>query len=85
MGEDDVLACVVLTTPDSVTVDELFDFFQCELPYYAVPRYLQLRDSLPVNALGRILKHELRAEGLTEVTIDVEARGLSVARERRRG
>lgn len=85
LGEDDVMACVVLDPPNSATVEELFEYFKRELPYYAIPRYLQLRECLPVNVMGRILKHELRSQGLTADTIDLEARGLVVSRAERRG
>ena len=66
------------------TPEELFHHFQAELPYFAVPRYVELRPALPKNAVGRVLKHELRAAAVTPGTWDLEALGLTVGREGRR-
>ena len=85
--EDDIKACVVpLTgagTPE-LTPDELFGFLAGTLPYFAVPRYVELVPELPRNALGRVLKHELRDRGVTPATWDFEKLGLTVERDRRR-
>jgi crotonobetaine/carnitine-CoA ligase len=84
--EDDIKACVV-PRPDQaeLTPDELFEFFSGELPYFAVPRYVELVPELPRNAVGRVLKHELRARGVTPATWDFDKLGLAVGRDRRRG
>jgi carnitine-CoA ligase len=84
--EDDIKACVVPVAGEpELTPGELFDFFSDGLPYFAVPRYVELVPELPKNALGRILKHELRARGVTAATWDFEKLGLAVDRDRRRG
>jgi crotonobetaine/carnitine-CoA ligase len=85
LGEDDVKACVVATPGATLEPDELFEFFKTTLPYFAVPRYVQLREALPANALGRVMKHVMRSEGVPEGTWDFEALGLTVARTERRG
>jgi crotonobetaine/carnitine-CoA ligase len=71
--------------PSELTPDELFEFFADALPYFAVPRYVELVPELPKNALGRVLKHELRARGVTPATWDFEKLGLVVDHDRRRG
>jgi carnitine-CoA ligase len=83
--EDDIKACVVPGGSAELTPEALFDFFAATLPYFAVPRYVEVVPALPKNALGRVLKHELRAAGVTPATWDFEHLGLSVDRERRRG
>jgi len=84
--EDDIKACVVAAAGSSeLTPDELFGFFSEQLPYFAVPRYVELVPELPKNALGRVLKHELRARGVTPATWDFDKLGLVVDRDRRRG
>ena len=82
--EDDIKACIVLAPEVETTPDELFAHFEKELPYFAVPRYVELIPALPKNAIGRVLKHELRAAGVTPGTWDLEALGLTVARDARR-
>lgn len=83
LGEDDIKACLVV---DGATIDyaELFDFFKNNLPYFAIPRYVELRSELPKNGVGRVLKHRLRAEGITEATIDLSRLALTVTTADRR-
>ncbi|HVW34372.1 MAG TPA: hypothetical protein VHL53_17695, partial [Acidimicrobiia bacterium] len=77
--EDDIKACVVLRPGAADPApDELFAFFADRLPYFAVPRYVELVAALPKNTLGRVLKHELRARGVTGATWDFEELGLRV-------
>jgi crotonobetaine/carnitine-CoA ligase len=82
--EDDIKACVVLVPGAETTAEELFAYFEAHLPYFAVPRFVELVPALPKNAIGRVLKHELRSAGVTPATWDLEALGLSVSREARR-
>lgn len=82
--EDDIKACVVLVPGAETDPGELFAHFEKELPYFAVPRYVELVPALPKNAIGRVLKHELRAAGVTPATWDLEALGLTVSRDARR-
>src|SRR5581483_7856163 len=82
--EDDIKACLVLAQGQETTAEELFGWFEARLPYFAVPRYVELLPALPKNAIGRVLKHELRAAGVTAATWDLEALGLTVDRGARR-
>ena len=84
MTEDDIKACVVLTAGEATSPEELFEFFRARLPYFAVPRYVEVVDSLPKTATMRVQKHLLRSAGLTSRTWDFEALGLHVAPEQRR-
>ena len=63
LGEDDVMVCVVATDGADFDVFAFMDFCCDRLPYFAVPRYVDVVDELPKNAVGRVLKHELRARG----------------------
>jgi crotonobetaine/carnitine-CoA ligase len=82
MTEDDIKACIVVTT--EIASDELFSFFREKLPYFAIPRYVEVVDELPKTATMRVQKHLLRDAGVTETTWDFEALGLTVARDDRR-
>jgi crotonobetaine/carnitine-CoA ligase len=82
--EDDIKACLVLEPGAEVAPEELFEFFRENLPYYAVPRYVEFVGALPTNAVGRVQKHKLRAQWNTSDTIDLQELGLVVAREDRR-
>jgi crotonobetaine/carnitine-CoA ligase len=84
VGEDDIKACLVLDRePPEISV--LFDYFKTNLPYFAIPRYVEYLDHLPRNAVGKVQKHQLRVRGVTAETLDLEALGYGVVRAERRG
>ena len=82
LGEDDIKACIVTASP--IEPAELFDFFKSNLPYFAIPRYIDFLDALPRNGVGRVLKHKLRDAGNNSETWDFEAMDLTVAKQERR-
>lgn len=84
LTEDDIKACIVLAEGAEITPHELFGFFEKSLPYYAVPRYVEVMDELPVNAVSRVQKHRLRERGNGPGTWDFQALGLDVRRDNRR-
>ena len=84
MTEDDIKACVVLEPGQSVEPGELFAFFKGKLPYFAIPRYVEVMPELPKNATLRVMKHLLRERGVTDETWDFDALGLSVDKAERR-
>ena len=70
IGEEDVMACVMLKPGESLSAEELLGHCIGNMPYFAVPRYLEFLDALPRNPVGRVLKHELRSRGVTPETFD---------------
>jgi crotonobetaine/carnitine-CoA ligase len=80
LSEDDIKATIVLREGASATEEDILRWSMGQLPYFAVPRYIEFRDDLPRNAVNRVLKYELRAEGVTAKTWDREAAGIKVTR-----
>ncbi|WP_037078341.1 AMP-binding protein [Pseudonocardia spinosispora] len=83
LGEDDLKAWIVTAEGARFTAPELHEFLAAELPYFAVPRYVQFTPALPVNALGRVQKFRLREQDNTDAW-DFDSLGLVIARDRRR-
>jgi crotonobetaine/carnitine-CoA ligase len=83
LGDDEIKACLVLSENAGLSAVEFFEFIRDKVPYFAVPRYVDVRDSLPVNALERVMKHVLRAEGVRAGTWDLVKDGLVIARDER--
>ncbi|CUU54858.1 crotonobetaine/carnitine-CoA ligase [Parafrankia irregularis] len=77
LTEDDVKVTAILTPDATLTEEELFRWCVDALPYFALPRYIEFRAELPRSPVGRVLKRELRAEGVTAGTWDVEAAGIT--------
>ena len=78
MTEDDVKVTAVLRPGVSVTEEALCRWSIDLLPYFAVPRYIEFRKELPRSPVGRILKYELRDEGVTPATWDREASNIQL-------
>lgn len=80
-SEDDVKLTATLR-PDGppLTEEELCRWAIDRVPYYAVPRYYEFRDDLPRNSSGRVLKYELRDQGVTPTTFDMEKAGIKIQR-----
>jgi long-chain acyl-CoA synthetase len=57
-----VKACVVLKEGSSVTEAELVAHCKTGLAPYKIPRQVELRDNLPMSAVGKILYRVLREE-----------------------
>ena len=63
-GEEEVKLAVVALPGESLTADELWAYCDAELPAFMVPRYLEIRVSLPKTPTERVQKFVLREEGL---------------------
>lgn len=79
-GEDELMVAVVPIEGRSLEARELLDHCQELLPYFAVPRYVSFRDSIPKNASQRIQKFKLREQGVTPDAFDRVAAGYVVKR-----
>jgi HIP---CoA ligase len=57
------MAFVVLRPDAQTTTDELAAWCRSEMANYKAPRYVEIVDELPLNAMGKVLKYELRDRG----------------------
>jgi crotonobetaine/carnitine-CoA ligase len=72
LQEDDLKVTAKLKPDAVLTEEDLCRWLVDRVPYYAVPRYIEFRPELPVNPQGRVLKFQLRDEGATPTTWDIE-------------
>lgn len=79
-GEDDVKVTAILRDGASLKAEDLFRWSTDVVPYYALPRYIEFRTSMPKNPQGRVLKYQLRDEGKTSDTWDWEETDIKVAK-----
>jgi crotonobetaine/carnitine-CoA ligase len=81
LSEDEIKLVVVLKPEQTETPEQILDFCQGKMAYYAVPRYVEFRDSLPKTGTHRIEYSVLKQEGITPRTWDREAAGYVVSRD----
>jgi crotonobetaine/carnitine-CoA ligase len=77
LTEDDLKVTATLREGSSLLPEELFEWCVERLPYFALPRYIEFRSELPRSPVGRVLKRELRDQGVTATTWDAEAAGVT--------
>jgi crotonobetaine/carnitine-CoA ligase len=80
-GEEMIKVTLVVRAGHSLSHEDLCRWSMDHLPYFAVPRYYEVRDSLPKTPTGRVQKFVLRDEGCTAATWDAWAVGL-IAKKR---
>ena len=80
LTEDDLKITATRAEGSALTEAELFRWCIDELPYFALPRYIEFRDELPRSPVGRVLKRELRDEGVTTETWDADESGITYAK-----
>jgi crotonobetaine/carnitine-CoA ligase len=80
LAEDEVMATVVLRPGSSVDPLELIVHCEPRLAYFAIPRYLEFAQELPLTENGKVRKQELRARGVTSRTWDRDSSGYRLRR-----
>jgi carnitine-CoA ligase len=80
LGEDDILVVVTLRPHAALDYAGLLDFCSARMPYFCVPRYLEVVDELPKNIIGRVRKDVLRSRGLSAAVWDRERHGYVLSR-----
>jgi crotonobetaine/carnitine-CoA ligase len=80
LGEDDILLLVTVQPGAVLDYAELLDFCGAQMPYFSVPRYVEIVSELPKTVIGRIRKDVLRAQGVGPAAWDRETHGYIVSR-----
>ncbi|WP_017672759.1 AMP-binding protein [Blastomonas sp. AAP53] len=80
-SEDEVMVVVAPVPGRSIDCRVLAEFLIETMPYFMVPRYFRVLDELPKTPSAKVLKTDLRKQGVTSDTWDREAAGLRVRRE----
>lgn len=64
LTEEEVKAVVVLQPGMSLSPEDFTQHCIDNMPYFAVPRYVEFVSDLPRTPSGKVLKHELRSAGI---------------------
>lgn len=82
LAEDEVMVIVAPVAGREVDPAGLIAFLRPRMAYFMIPRYVRVLPVLPKTPSNKVLKHELRAEGITPDTWDREAHGIRLKGER---
>ena len=80
LAEDEVMAAVVVRPGHRVEPAELCRFAEPRLAYFALPRYIDVVDALPLTETGKVRKAALRERGIGPHTWDAEGAGIATGR-----
>jgi len=78
VGEEEVKAVVVLKEGQKATEEELIRWCEPRMAYFAIPRYIAIRSSLPKTPSERVEKFKLKSEGVTADCWDREKAGIQI-------
>ena len=59
---EEIMACIILKEPGSVTVEEMTDYIKASMARHKVPKYIEFVDAFPMNAAGKVLKYKMRQD-----------------------
>lgn len=73
LGEDEVMACIVLRQGQSITAEEIIDWCKDRLAAFKLPRFIQFRESLPKTSTQRVAKPILKKDpSLVTEAVDLD-------------
>jgi crotonobetaine/carnitine-CoA ligase len=81
-SEDEVMAVIAPVPGATIDPVSLCEFLAARMPYFMVPRYIRILPELPKTPTAKVMKAELRNEGITPDTWDREQAGLRLKKER---
>lgn len=70
LAEDEVMAALVVRDGERIDPAELLAYCESRLPYFALPRYVDLLPDLPRTENGKVQKYKLRERGVSAITWD---------------
>ena len=74
------LKAFIVAPGGGLTQADVISHCKARLEDVMVPRQVEFRDDLPRNPVGRVLKYQLRDDGVTPTTWDREAAGVTFER-----
>ncbi len=80
VGEEEVKAVVVLKPNEVITEEELVRWCEPRMAYFAIPRYIAIREDLPKTPSERVEKFKIKTEGITSDCWDREEAGIELKR-----
>ncbi len=67
---EEIMAVVILKEGETMSEQELKDFVGAGMARHKVPRYVEFVDAFPMNAAGKILKYQMRADAVKKLGLE---------------
>ncbi|MFQ5829538.1 MAG: AMP-binding protein [Candidatus Methylomirabilia bacterium] len=83
-GEDEIKACLVLSEGAELVPEEFVAWCEEKLPYFAVPRYVEILSALPKTPSNKVQKYLLRQTAVTATIWDRVGAGYQLKEEVRK-
>lgn len=80
LGEDEVRVFVIPRTGHSLDAEQLFLHCRDQMPYFMVPRYIDIVTEFPRTPTAKIEKYKLRKAALTDTTWDCVKHNWKIAK-----
>jgi crotonobetaine/carnitine-CoA ligase len=81
-SEDEVMVVLAPVPGREIDLTALSKFLIDRMAHFMVPRYFRVLDTLPKTPSNKVLKGDLRKDGVTADTWDREAAGIKVKRRK---
>ena len=81
-SEDEVLVVVAPVAGIEIDPVALIEFLRPRMAHFMIPRYIRVLPELPKTPSNKVMKHELRQEGVTADTWDRERAGIRIKSDR---
>jgi crotonobetaine/carnitine-CoA ligase len=82
LTEDELKAVLVLRDECPFSPVEILRDLYRRMPYFMVPRYYEVVETLPRTPTHKVMKQQLRTQGITTATWDAHAAGFRILRNR---
>ena len=76
--EQEVMTALVTKPGETLDPEEFIRFLNKRMPYFMIPRYVDVLEELPKTPTGKIQKYPLREKGISPTTWDRVAAGLKL-------
>ena len=70
LGEEEVMAFIVARSDSQIRPQDIVDYLESEIAYFAVPRYLEFVSEFPQTENGKVQKFALKERGVGAKTWD---------------
>ena len=67
---EEIMACIILKSGESLSVEEMHSYIAASMARHKVPRYIEFTDAFPMNAAGKVLKYQMRAEAAKRLGLE---------------